>query len=115
MADIDVIRKLRVYRTLYRLNRAFAQLTHNLDGLLVEQFFKHDQPDEGHPHSWQARLGEIQAEVNRRITENLHNLEHGDMRRLNRIIEMAPHVRKLYFGDDFEDEGPVKRRKRKRR
>lgn len=112
MADSDVIRKLRIYRALYRLNRGFAQVTRNLDNLLVEQFFKDDQPDEGHPQSWQEQLGEVQAMINRRVTENLHNLEHGDMKRLSRIVAMAPQVRKLYFGEDFEEETPARRKRR---
>ncbi len=72
MADSDVIRKLHVYRALYRLNRAFAHVTRNLDQLLVAQVFKEDIPNEDHPHGWQDQIAEIQAEINRRLTENLH-------------------------------------------
>jgi hypothetical protein len=109
MADSDVIRKLRIYRALYRLNRAFAHITYNLDYLLLAQVFK--DSDEDHPHGWQDQLSEVQAEINRRLTENLHNLEHGDARRLGRIVEMAPHIRKLLFARNEADR-PAKRKKR---
>jgi hypothetical protein len=99
MADSDVIRKLRVYRALYRLNRAFAHIAHNLDQLLIDQVFKDDIPDEDHPLGWQYHLAEIQMEINRRLSENLHNMEHGDIKRLHRITDTAPNVRKHYLED----------------
>lgn len=80
MADSDVTRKLFVYRALYRLNRAFTRVNHNLDQLLIGQIFKEDVLGEDLPHGWQDRIAEIQGEINRRLTENLHRMEHGDVR-----------------------------------
>jgi len=114
MADSDVIRKLRVYRALYRLNRAFAHLTRNLDQLLITQVFKEDIPDEDNPRGWQEQLAEIQLEINRRLTENLHNMEHGDIKRLHRIMDTDPRVRALYFGGHREKRQGRKRSRKKR-
>lgn len=97
MADSDVIGKLRVYRALFRLNRAFAHITHNLDQLLVAGFFKEDIPNEDRPHGWQATMEEIQCEINRRLTENLHRMEHGDIMRLARVEAIDPIIRKKHY------------------
>jgi hypothetical protein len=93
MADSDVIRKLEIYRALYRMNRAFAHLSRSLEWLTANRI-----PEETDvPEAWGAQLGEVQSEINRRLTENLHNLEHGDVMRLGRIVAMAPQVRALYL------------------
>jgi hypothetical protein len=97
MADSDVTRKLRVYRALYRLNRAFARITSNLDQLLIAQVFKEDIPDEDRPHGWQDQMAEIQAEINRRLTENLHRMEHGDIMGLARVQAIDEHIRKKHY------------------
>lgn len=97
MADSDVIRKLRVYRALFRLNRAFTHITHNLDELLVTGFFKEDIPNEDHPHGWQDQMAEMQCEINRRLTENLHRMEHGDIMRLARVEAIDPIIRKKHY------------------
>jgi hypothetical protein len=106
MADHDVIRKLRVYRALYRLNRAFVHIARNLDLLLVAEVFKDDIPDQDHPRGWQEQMALIQMEINRQLTENLHRLEHGDIRHLARIEAIDPKVRELYL--------PVKSKKARR-
>lgn len=97
MADSDVIRKLHIYRALFRLNRAFAHITYNLDQLLVAQVFKEDIPSEENPHGWIDGMALIQMEINRKLTENLHRMEHGDIRELARIQAIDPKVRELYF------------------
>lgn len=97
MADSDVIRKLQIYRALFRLNRAFAHIAHNLDQLLVAQVFKEDIPSEDNPHGWIDGMALIQMEINRKLTENLHRMEHGDIRGLARIQAIDPKVRELYF------------------
>lgn len=97
MADSDVTRKLHVYRALFRLNRAFAHITHNLDQLLVAQVFKEDIPDEDSPHGWIDGMALIQMEINRRLTENLHRMEHGDIMTLARIEAIDPKVRELHY------------------
>jgi hypothetical protein len=97
MADSDVIRKLRVYRALYRLNRAFAHVTRNLDQLLVAQVFKADIPSEDNPHGWIDGMALIQAEINRRLTENLHRMEHGDIMTLARIEAIDENIRTIHF------------------
>lgn len=96
MADFDVTRKLHAYRALYRLNRAFAFITRNLDQLLVAGFFKDDIPDENRPHGWQLQFDEMQGEINRRLTENLHRMEHGDIMRLARVMDVDETVREKY-------------------
>ena len=100
MADDHGKRKLLTYRALYRLNRAFARVVRNLNQLHTAQIFKDDIPQEGQPEAWQNGLEEIQAAINRRLTQNLHNMEHGDVKRLNRVVEMAPHIRELLYGPD---------------
>lgn len=97
MADSDVTRKLHVYRALFRLNRAFAHIIRNLDELLVTGFFKEDIPNEDHPHGWQGQMTEIQCEINRRLTENLHRMEHGDIMRLARVEAIDPVIRKKHY------------------
>lgn len=97
MAYHDVIRKLRVYRALYRLNRAFAHVIRNLDQLLVAEVFKEDIPGQDHPRGWQDQIALIQMEINRQLTENLHRLEHGDIMTLARIQAIDPKVREGYF------------------
>jgi hypothetical protein len=115
MADSDVIRKLHVYRALYRLNRAFALLTHNLDQLLIAQVFKDDIPDEQNPSGWQMHLAQIQMEINRHLTQTLCNLEHGDIKRLHKIMDMDPRVRALMYGEDFDEAPPPRKRQGKKR
>ena len=105
MADEHGKRKLLTYRALYRLNRAFARVVRNLNQLHSAQVFKDDIPDEGQPRYWQESLAEIQGEINRRLTQNLHNMEHGDVRRLGRVVEMAPRVRELLYGTEKDDDG----------
>src|SRR5262249_48900438 len=97
MADPDVIRKLRIYRALFRLNRAFAHLTRNLDQLLVAQVFKDDVLGECLPHGWQEQMAQVQAEINRRLTENLHRMEHGDITFLARIEAIDPRIQEKYY------------------
>jgi hypothetical protein len=109
MADSDVIRKLRVYRALFRLNRAFAHIASNLDQLLIAQVFAEDIPTEENPHGWQDQLTQIQMEINRQLTQNLHNMEHGDIKRLHRFMDVLPHIRKLHFAGVDE---PRKKRRR---
>jgi hypothetical protein len=97
MADSDVTRKLHAYRALYRVNRAFAHITRNLDELLVAGFFKDDIPNEDRPHGWQLHMNEMQAEINRRLTENLHRMEHGDIMQLARVMDIDETVRERNY------------------
>jgi hypothetical protein len=97
MADSDVTRKLRVYRALFRINRAFAHVTRNLDQLLIGEFFKEDIPDEQNPHGWIDDIAKIQSEINRRITENLHRMEHGDIMRLARLQAIDETIREKHY------------------
>ncbi|HEX7284685.1 MAG TPA: hypothetical protein VF532_00795 [Candidatus Angelobacter sp.] len=91
MTDTQGNGKLSTYRALYRLNRAFAHVDHNLETLLGAKVV-----DDEYMRAWQDQLAEVRAEINRRLTENLHNMEHGDVMRLGRIVAMAPQVRALY-------------------
>jgi hypothetical protein len=57
-------------------------------------------------------------EINRRLTENLCNMEHGDIKRLHRIKDIDPNVCRLYFPDEAEaevDEPQPRKRTRQRR
>jgi hypothetical protein len=108
MADPDVTRKLFVYRALYRLNRAFTRVNHNLDQLLISQVFKEDVYGEGFPHGWQEQIAQIQGEINRRLTEDLHRMEHGDIRQLARIQAMDEQLRERHY----PSEKPARRKAR---
>jgi len=114
LADSNVTRKLEIYRALFRLNRAFAHLAHNLDWLTSNRVLIDHVPG-NMPEWWAGTLEETQAEMNRRLTETLHNLEHGDVKNLGRILEMAPHIRAKYYPPDKADSNPQPPRKRKPR
>jgi hypothetical protein len=105
MTDTQGNGKLSTYRALYRLNRAFAHVDHNLETLLGAKVV-----DDEYAQAWQDQLAEVRAEINRRLTENLHNMEHGDVMRLGRIVAMAPRVRELYAAQ----EQPVRKKPRKK-
>jgi hypothetical protein len=110
MAESDVTRKLFVYRALYRLNRAFTRVNHNLDQLLIGQVFKEiDVLGEGLPHGWQDELAQIQGEINRRLTESLHRMEHGDIRHLARIQAMDEQIRERHYPSEKPAKGKSRR------
>jgi len=96
LAASDGKRKLKVYRSLYRLNLSFARLHETLNWLTVARVLANQIPDDM-PQVWQHHLAEIQAEVNQIITESLHNMEHGDVRRLGRVMAMAEKVRAIHL------------------
>lgn len=82
LADSKVTRKFSVYRHLYRVNRAFVHLDRNLEMLLASEILEHDGTD-----VWQSRLGELQAEINMKLTGRLHQQESGEIRRLGPMVE----------------------------
>jgi hypothetical protein len=96
VATSDGKRKLKVYRSLYRLNLSFARLHETLNWLTVARILANQIPDDM-PQVWQDHLAEIQAEVNRHITETLHNMEHGDVRRLGKFLDMSAKVRPVHL------------------
>lgn len=110
MADPDVTRKLEIYRALYRLNRGFAILARNLDWLTVNRITQHPghQPTDA-PEWYETSLEEIQASINRRVTETLNGMEHGDVKRLGRIVEMLPEIRERYYPSDKTENKPAKK------
>ena len=89
-------RKLKVYRSLYRLNLAFARLHETLNWLTVARILANQIPSDM-PESWQDQLAEIQASINRQLTESLHNAEHGDVRRLGRFLDMSAKARAVHL------------------
>ena len=64
----------------------------------ITAFYLDDIPDQDNPRSWQDQITLIQMEINRQLTENLHRMEHGDIRHLARIEAIDPKVQELYFG-----------------
>lgn len=83
MADIhDTTRKLILYRALYRINRGFARIHYHLGQLIAAGTFQ-----EEYTNVWQDRLGETQAEINKRLTGILNTQEVADTRRLGSINE----------------------------
>jgi hypothetical protein len=111
MADSDVIRKLHIYRALFRLNRGFAILFRNLDWLTTTRVLVQQIPSDS-PEIYASQLEEVQAAINRRVTEALHNLEHGDVRRLGRFVELVPKIREAHLAayKEADKEGRKKRR-----
>jgi hypothetical protein len=110
MADSDVTRKLHIYRALFRLNRAFAILSNNLDWLTVNRVLVQQIPSDM-PDSWAMHLEDIQAEINRRVTESLHNLEHGDVRRLGRLAGLSEKIRELHMEPYGQSEKRTQKKK----
>jgi hypothetical protein len=96
MAEKHDNRKLVVYRSLFKLNKAFEKLHNNLRQLIAAQTV---QPE--YAVVWQDRLDEIQGEINRRLTGILNEQESADTRRLGQINEQR--------------EESVRRKKTKRR
>ncbi len=82
MTGIDENRTLTLYRTLYRLNRAFVRIDNDLRQLIAAKTFHPEYAE-----VWQDRLGEMQAEINRRLTGILNEQETAQVRRLGPVNE----------------------------
>ncbi len=82
MTGTDENRSLTPYRTLYRLNRAFVRLDNDLQQLIAAKIFHTEYTE-----VWQDRLGEMQAEINRRLTGILNEQETAQVRRLGPVNE----------------------------
>jgi len=82
LAESKVTRKFSLYRHLYRVNRAFLHLDRNLEILLANELLEHDGTA-----IWRNRLGELQAEINTKLTGRLHQQESGEIRRLSPMVE----------------------------
>lgn len=112
MADSDVTRKLHIYRALFRMNRGFAILFRNLDWLTTTRVLVQQIPSDS-PDYYETQLEEVQAAINRRVTEALHNLEHGDVRRLGRFVEMIPKIRESHLAEyKRHEKKPAKKQRR---
>ena len=83
MAESKFSRKYRTYRHLHHINRAFAYLNINLEAMFNLDLLELDSLE-----TWQNRLGEIQAEINKELTGNLHEQESKETRRLGRAVEI---------------------------
>lgn len=88
MADFNDNRKLILYRALYRLNRGFTRIHNNLGQLIAAKTLQEEFAE-----VWQNRLGETQAEINKRLTGILNAQEQADTRRLGIINEHREEVR----------------------
>ena len=64
------------------MNSAFRYLETNLEMLLANELLEHDGTD-----VWRSRLGELQAEINTKLTGRLHQQESGEIRRLGPMVE----------------------------
>ena len=82
MAESKFSRKYKAYRHLHHINRAFQYLTQNLELMLNMELLQ-----QANIEIWQDRLGEIQAEINKDLTGNLHEQESKETRRLGQVVE----------------------------
>ena len=82
MAGSRVTRKFRIYRHLYHVNNAFQYLERNLEMLLSDELIERDGTE-----IWRNRLGELQAEINMKLTGRLHQQESGEIRRFAPVVE----------------------------
>jgi len=82
LTGTDENRNLTLYRTLYRLNRAFVRIDNDLRQLIAGKTFHSEYAE-----VWQDRLGEMQAEINRRLTGTLNEQETAQVRRLGPVNE----------------------------
>jgi hypothetical protein len=115
MADSDVTRKLHIYRALFRLNRGFAILYHNLDWLTANRVSADPRHQPSNAPEWyETHLEEIQASINRRLTETLNGMEHGDVKRLGRIVEMMPEIREKYYPSDKPEQKAARNKKHRK-
>jgi len=89
MAESKFSRKYRTYRHLHHINRAFAYLNGNLEVMLNLELLKLDSLE-----TWRNRLGEIQAEINKELTGNLHEQESKETRRLGQAVEAWEEVQR---------------------
>ncbi len=87
MIGTDENRNLTLYRTLYRLNRAFVRIDNDLRQLIAAKTFHPEYAE-----VWQDRLGEMQAEINRRLTGILNEQETAQVRRLGPANERREEV-----------------------
>lgn len=73
--------RLAVYRILYRLNMQFERVHETLTEILTGQFSFPEQskfalvPLSDAAESWKNRIGEIQAEANKRLTGMMNEYE----------------------------------------
>src|SRR5258708_571554 len=104
MAESKFSRKYRTYRHLHHINRAFAYLSGNLEAMLNLELLKLDSLE-----TWRNRLGEIQAEINKELTGNLHEQESKETRRLGQAVEAWE------TGQTLPTKSPPKTRKNRRK
>src|SRR5215469_4611302 len=80
MADLDVIKKLRVYHALYRLNLSFAAIVRRCRDLQQTNIFppKYLRLFEGYTQ-------ELQSEINDELLGTLHQVEQDDWARFGKV------------------------------
>jgi len=82
MADLDVTKKLSIYHTLYRLNRAFAAIVDHCRTLEATKIFPSKSL-----RNFQGFTQELQAEINEELLETLHQAELDDWSRFGKVRE----------------------------
>lgn len=82
MAVSKSTRKFFAYRSLFRLNRAVLRFEWNLIRLMQHELIPRESVE-----IWQARVAEVQAEINKTITLHLHRRESLETRRVGQIVE----------------------------
>jgi hypothetical protein len=80
MATFDVIKKLEIYHTLYRLNRSFAAILTHCKTLEAAKFFPSKSL-----RNFQGFTQELQAEINQELLEILHGTELQDWNRYGKV------------------------------
>lgn len=80
MADLDASSKMRVYRTIYRLNASFANIV--VHCRLLKQF-RVLSPK--YAHLYQSFAQELQAEINQDVMSVMEDIESNDSFRYGRV------------------------------
>src|SRR6185437_4069166 len=80
MAALDVIKKLHVYHTLYRLNISFSNIVRNCRTLQEAGIFK--QKD---MRLYQGLTQELQSEINELLLGTMHSVESDDWGRFGKV------------------------------
>jgi hypothetical protein len=108
MADHDAAGKLRIYRTIYRLNLSFANIVTHCRALRKSGIF-----DQKHAHLYQSFAQELQAEINDQLMETLGGVESEDFARFGKVRQA--YEKELRDPDDVFIHAELARQGKKRR
>jgi hypothetical protein len=82
MAAFDVTKKLRIYHTLYRMNRAFTAIVAQCRALEETGFVKSNAA-----RRYRGFAQELQAEINGELLQTLHTTELHEWRQFGKVRE----------------------------